>query len=95
MKTSSKVLDPEEEEPEPKGDSTDDDDIGAQDEYDDDAKDDDANAKDDDPNKDEQGAPPRNALRSLEESLSLRSDTIVLFSGTQERMNERCGGMAD
>ena len=48
MKTSSKVLDPEEE-PEPKGDSTDDD-IGAQDEYDDDAK-------DDDPNKDEQGAP--------------------------------------
>ena len=92
MKTSSKVLDPEEE-PEPKGDSTDDDDIGAQDEYDDDAKDDDAkdddaNAKDDDPNKDEQGAPPRNDLRSLEESLSLRSDTIVLFSGTQERMNE-------
>ena len=55
MKTSSKVLDPEEE-PEPKGDSTDDD-IGAQDEYDDDAKDDDPNAKDDDPNKDEQGAP--------------------------------------
>lgn len=55
LKTSSKVLDPEEE-PEPKGDSTDDD-IGAQDEYDDDAKDDDPNAKDDDPNKDEQGAP--------------------------------------
>jgi len=53
MKTSSKVL-LEEEEPEPKGDSTDDD-IGAQDEYDDDAKDDDA--KDDDTNKDEQGAP--------------------------------------
>jgi len=58
MKTSSKVL-LEEEEPEPKGDSTDDD-IGAQDEYDDDAKDDDAkddDTKDDDPNKDEQGAP--------------------------------------
>ena len=55
LKTSSKVLDPDEE-PEPKGDSTDDD-IGAQDEYDDDAKDDDPNAKDDDPNKDEQGAP--------------------------------------